>query len=81
MGEYAEGPGPERAARLYAESTRDRGKITADAGMEAGRVQRVGGEGALPLETARPLDEEEESQESDFEATPFVCTGGSQRHM
>jgi hypothetical protein len=40
--------------------------------MEAGRVQRVGGEGALPLETARSLDVEEESQESDFEATPFV---------
>ncbi|KAJ7901200.1 hypothetical protein B0H14DRAFT_2555977 [Mycena olivaceomarginata] len=72
MGEYPERPGPERAARLNAESTRDRGKITADDRMEVGRVQRVGGEGALPLETTRSLDEEEESQELDFEAALFV---------
>ncbi|KAJ7901214.1 hypothetical protein B0H14DRAFT_2555988 [Mycena olivaceomarginata] len=59
--------------RVDAESTRDRRKITADARMEAGRAQRVGGEGALPLETARSLDEEEESQESNTESleAPF----------
>ncbi|KAJ7901181.1 hypothetical protein B0H14DRAFT_3739041 [Mycena olivaceomarginata] len=76
MGEYAQGPGPERATKVDAKSTRDREKITADAGMEAGRIQRVGGKGVLPLETARSLDEEEESQESDFEATLFVFPDG-----
>jgi hypothetical protein len=44
--------------------------------MEEWCIQRGGGERALPLETARPLDVEEESQESDFEATLFVFPDG-----
>ncbi|KAJ7901238.1 hypothetical protein B0H14DRAFT_3739150 [Mycena olivaceomarginata] len=67
MGEYAEGLGPERAERLDAESTIDRGKITADARMEAGRIQ---GDTAPLLWTGEEIDwfiDAEESLETPFE--------------